>query len=65
MSRYLLKQDLIYRCDTEGEAETLIEEMKSGQYELVSFTSTKKTTKDDEYFVVKFKQKVNDEKNPI
>jgi hypothetical protein len=65
MSRYLLKQDLVYRCDMESEAETLIEEMKEGQYELVSFTSTKKTTKDDEYFVVKFKQKINDEKSPI
>lgn len=65
MSRYLLKQDLVYRCDMESEAEALIEEMKEGQYELVSFTSTKKTTKDDEYYVVKFKQKINDEKAPI
>lgn len=64
MSRYLLVREEKYRVDLEEEVETLLEEFKSGEAELVSYTSTKKTTKDDEYFLVKVKTKYNDEKNP-
>lgn len=64
MSRYLLVREERYRVDMESEVEALIEEFKNGSAELVSYTSTKKTTKDDEYFVVKIKVKYNDEKNP-
>ena len=65
MSRYLLVREDKYRVDLEGEVDALINEFKDGEAELVAYTSVKKTTKDDEYFVVKVKTKYNDEKNPL
>ena len=65
MSRYLLVKEEKYRVDSEGEVDILIDEFKNGEAELVSYTSTKKVTKDDEYFVIKVKLKYDDEKNPI
>lgn len=65
MSRYLLKVDETYRVDLEDEVNVLIEEMKEdSSFELIGYGSTKKTTKDDEYFVVKIKKQYNNEKNP-
>ena len=65
MSRYLLVKEEKYRVDMEAEVDTLIDELKSSSNgELISYTSTRKVTKDDEYFVVKTKVKYNDEKNP-
>lgn len=66
MSTYLLMEDKKFRVDSENQVDLLIEEykQKSG-IDLVSYSSTKKTTKDDEYFVVKIKIQYNDEKNPV
>lgn len=66
MSKFLLTEEKKFRVDSEEEAQALIEEYKdcpSG--DLVSYTSTKKTTKEDEYFIVKVKLLCNDEKNPV
>jgi hypothetical protein len=66
MSRYLLKVEELYRADMEGEADALIEEMKKdSSFELVNFSSTKKVTKDDEYYLVKIKKIFNNEKKPV
>lgn len=65
MSRYLLKVEETYRVDLEDEVNILIEELKAEpSFELIGYGSTKKTTKDDEYFVVKAKKQYNSEKNP-
>ena len=46
MSTYLIKVTEQYRCDTEAEAEVLINEAKeSGQYTVVKSSSEIKTTK--------------------
>lgn len=46
MSCYLIKVTEQYRCDTEAEAEVLINEAKeSGQYTVVKSSSEIKTTK--------------------
>jgi len=46
MSCYLIKVTEQYRCDTEAEAEVLINEAKeSGQYTVVKLSSEIKTTK--------------------
>lgn len=66
MSRYLLVREEQYRVDLEGEVEILLEEFKDNcAGELVNYSSTKKTTKDDEYYIVKVKVKYNDAKNPV
>lgn len=66
MSKYLLKTTEVFRVDSESEAELLIEETKAdSSFELTDYSVKKKTTKDDEYFLVTFKKKFNDEKNPI
>lgn len=65
MSRYLLKVEELYRCDTEAEAEMLVSDMKTDPtFELVGYANTRKVTKNDEYFVVKIKKLYNNEKNP-
>ena len=49
MSKYLIKTAETYRIDTEEEVEIFLSEVKTDtSFELVSYTSTKKTTKDDE-----------------
>ena len=46
-----------YRVETEEQAKALIEQVKNqeadGGYELVSYTSTHKIKRDDEYYIVK------------
>lgn len=66
MSRYLLVRDESYRVDLEGEAEELINELKQdSSFELKSYSSTKKTTKTDEYYIVKAKKVYNNASNPV
>ena len=66
MSRYLLVRDESYRVDLEGEAEELINELKQdSSFELKSYSSTKKTTKTDEYYIVKDKKVYNNASNPV
>ena len=46
MSRYLIKVTEQYRCDTEAEAEALINEAKeNNQYTVIKTSSEMKTTK--------------------
>ena len=66
MSRYLLVVNEAYRVDMEEESVILIDEMKAdNSFELAGFSVTKKTTKEDEYFVVKVKKVYNSEKTPV
>lgn len=66
MSKYLLTVNEAYRVDMEEESVVLIEELKAdNSFELVGYTVVKKTTKEDEYFVVKVKKLYNSEKTPV
>jgi len=66
MSKYLLTINEAYRVDMEEESVVLIDEMKAdNSFELVSYNVVKKTTKEDEYFVVKVKKLFNSEKAPV
>lgn len=48
----LLKDTVVYKIQTEVEVEKFIEDMKN-EYDVTGYTVTRKTTKDDEYFIVK------------
>ena len=70
MSCYLIKVTEQYRCDTEAEAEVLINEAKeSGQYTVVMSSSEIKTTKSkgeviDEWRRVLITKEFTSEKEP-
>lgn len=64
MSKYLLKEAKRFRCDTEGEAEQLVEAFKE-KNDVDSYEVKKKSTKTDEYFVVTVNLNFNTEKEPI
>lgn len=70
MSCYLIKVTEQYRCDTEAEAEVLINEAKeSGQYTVVKSSSEIKTTKSkgeviDEWRRVLITKEFTSEKEP-
>ena len=53
----ILKRTEEYRVETEEQAVALIEQAKEKEanegYELVSYTSTHKSKKDDDYYIVK------------
>lgn len=63
MSKYLLKEELIFRCDMEEEAKQLVNHIKLKR-DVVSHEIKRIEKKDDIYFKVKIKSIVNDEKNP-
>lgn len=65
MSKYLLKTTEVYRVDMEEEAEKLVAEEKEGTAEVTETNIKKKTTKDDEYFLVTIKKTINNEKTPV
>lgn len=70
MSSYLIKVTEQYRCDTEAEAQSLIETAKkSNQYTVTKSSSEIKTTKQkgeviDEWRRVLITKEFNDEKEP-
>lgn len=70
MSSYLIKVTEQYRCDTEAEAISLVEDAKkSGQYTVIKSSSEIKTVKQkgevvDEYRRVLITKEFNEEKTP-
>lgn len=66
MSKFLVKVVETYRVDTEDEASRLIEEAKeSSSYILTKYSSTHKSSKEDEWEKVELTKIFNDEKEPI
>ena len=71
MSRYLIKVTEQYRCDTEAEAEALINEAKENkQYTVIKTSSEMKTTKAkgevvDEWRRVLITKEFTSEKEPL
>lgn len=71
MSRYLIKTTEVYRCDSENEANTLIEEAKkSGKYTVTKSSSEIRTMKQkgevvDEWRRVTITKAFTDEKEPL
>lgn len=63
MSRFLINEVLTFRCDMEQEAIQLIESIKS-RVDVVSHEIRRIEKKDDIYFRVVIKTKINDIKNP-
>lgn len=57
----IMKQTDEIRVGTEEEAKALIEDFKTkafeGGYEIVSYSATHKTTKDDDYYICKIVKK--------
>ena len=65
MSRYLIKVTEQYRCDTEDEADMLIDEAKkNGFFDVTKFTNIVKTKKEEEYRIVTITKKFTTEKDP-
>lgn len=64
MSIYLLKDTKKFRCDSENEAERIVNAFKE-RFDVTKFEITRKTKKDDEYYVVTLTVSVNDEKEPV
>ena len=66
MSRILIKTQETYRVELQTEVEQLLEDAQNdSSFELKGHSATKKTTKNDEYFVVTLKKQYNDEKTPV
>lgn len=66
MSKFLVKIVETYRVDTEDEASRLIESAKeSSNYILTKYSSTHKSSKEDEWEKVELTKIFNDEKEPI
>lgn len=71
MSRYLIKTTEVYRCDSENEANMLIEEAKkSGKYTVTKSSSEIRTMKQkgeivDEWRRVTITKTFTDEKEPL
>ena len=63
MSKYLLNEILIFRCDSEGEGKLLIENIKK-EKEVISQEIKKIEKKSDIFYRVKIKTRINDESNP-
>ena len=63
MSRFLINEVLTFRCDMEQEAIQLIESIKS-RVDVVSHEIKRVEKKEDIYFKVTIKTKINDIKNP-
>lgn len=64
MSKYLIREELTFRCDTVEEAKDLIESIKLKNY-VVREEIVKIERKDDIYFRVKIKTSINDEREPF
>ncbi len=64
MSKYLIREELTFRCDTVEEAKNLIESIKLKNY-VVREEIVKIERKDDIYFRVKIKTSINDEREPF
>ena len=64
MSKYLIREELTFRCDTMEEAKDLIESIKLKNY-VVREEIVKIERKDDIYFRVKIKTSINDEREPL
>lgn len=64
MSKYLIREELTFRCDTMEEAKDLIESIKLKNY-VVREEIVKIERKDDIYFRVKIKTSINDEREPF
>ena len=68
MSRYLLKVEEVYRCDSESESQTLINEAKQDG-NVVKFSSVHKERKvkgevEDEWWRTSITRAIDDEKEP-
>ena len=61
--RFLINEVLTFRCDMEKEAIQLVESIKS-RADVVSHEIRRVEKKDDIYFRVVIKTKINDIKNP-
>ena len=65
MSVYFLENTEKYRCDTEDEADMLIDEAKkNGFFDVAKFTNIVKTKKEEEYRIVTITKKFTTEKDP-
>lgn len=64
MSRYLLSKKIKFRADSQLEADTLINHLKS-KFDVTSHKMVRKDKKDETYFVVEVVISVNSESNPM
>lgn len=64
MSRYLLNETKVFRCDTEAEAKTLLENIKKSN-EVIDYRITHKVKKEEEYVILKVVVLFNEEKEPM
>lgn len=64
MSKYLLSEVLTFRCDMEMEAQRLVEQIKRTR-DVVSHEIKRVEKKDETYYKVKVKTRVNSEDQPI
>ena len=64
MSKYLLTQTMKFRCDSEMEANQLVQNFKS-KYDVKSHRMIRKDKKDETYFIVEILISVNLEKDPF
>lgn len=63
--KYLVKTVETYRIDTENEVERFLQELKKdNHFTIGKYVSTKKVTKDDEYYKFEVTKLFNEEKNP-
>ena len=63
MSKYLIREELTFRCDSMEEAKELIESIKMKNH-VVKEEIIRIEKRDDLYFRVKIKTFINDEREP-
>lgn len=64
MSKYLIREELTFRCDTVEEAKDLIESIKMKNH-VVKEEIIRIEKRDDLYFRVKIKTSINNEREPF
>lgn len=63
MSKFLLNETKVFRCDMESEAQSLLKAIKL-RNDVIDYRISHKVKKDEEYVILKVKIAVNDEKDP-
>ncbi len=63
MSKYLIREELTFRCDSMEEAKELIESIKMKNH-VVKEEIIRIEKRDDLYFRIKIKTSINDEREP-
>lgn len=63
MSKYLLREQKLFRADTEMEANQLVVDLKK-KFDVSSSRITRRDKKDETYFIIEIRITVNSERDP-